>query len=190
MDNKIIEFITQYISLTDEEVEIIKGQNLVKSYKKGEALLVEGEYAKDCYFVLKGCIRSYYIIDGEERTTDFYTENQTINPVSYLTKSKSDYFLSCVEDCVVSIGNEERNKELITKIPKLESMLLQLGNSLLVENHTSLDDFKNLSPEMRYYKLLENKPDLFQRVPLQYIASYLGVTPVSLSRIRKRIQNK
>jgi CRP-like cAMP-binding protein len=190
MDDKIIEFITQYIPLTEEEISIIKEQNLIKYYKKGEILLSEGNYAKDCYFVLKGCVRSYHIIDGEEKTTDFYTENQTINPVSYLKKQPSEYFLSCLEDCVISLGNEERNKALLMKIPRLESMVLQLSGSLLAENHTSLDDFKNLSPEMRYIKLSQNRPDIFQRVPLQYIASYLGITPVSLSRMRKRISTK
>lgn len=190
MDDKIIEFITRYIPLTEEEIDIIKEQNLIKYYKKGEILLHEGDYAKDCYFVLKGCVRSYHIIDGEEKTTDFYTENQTINPVSYLTKQPSEYFLSCLEDCVISLGNEERNKALLMKIPRLESMVLKLSGSLLAESHTFLDDFKNLSPEMRYLKLHENRPDIFQRVPLQYIASYLGITPVSLSRMRKRIATR
>lgn len=190
VENKIFEFITKYIQLTDDEIAIIKEQNLIKYYKKGEILLSEGEYAKDCYFILKGCVRSFHIIDGEERTTEFYTESQTVNPVSYLTKEPSNYYLSCVEDCVISLGNEERNKKLLTKVPKLESMVLQLSTSLLAENQSTLDDFKNRSPEMRYRKLLETRPELFQRVPLQYIASYLGITPVSLSRMRKRIATK
>jgi len=190
MENKIIEFITRYIPLTGEEIDVINKQNLIKEFKRGSLLLSEGEYAKDCYFVLKGCVRSYHIIDGEERTTDFYTENQTINPVSYLVNKPSEYYLSCLEDSVIALGNEERNKELLAKVPKLESMIVQLSGSLLAANQNSLDDFKNLSAEMRYRKLLDTRPDLFQRVPLQYIASYLGITPVSLSRMRKRISSK
>jgi len=107
-----------------------------------------------------------------------------------LTGKPSDYFLSCLEDCVVALGNEERNKKLLEDVPKLESMVVQLSGSLLAESNNALDDFKNLSPEMRYRKLMENRPELFQRVPLQYIASYLGITAVSLSRMRKRISAK
>ena len=187
MDDKIIEFITKYISLTSEEIDIIKEQNLINFYEKGTLLLSEGEYAKDCYFVIKGCVRSFHIVDGEEKTTEFYTENQTINPVSYLTKKPSTYYLSCLEDSVIALGNDERNKQLLTKVPKLESMVVNLSGTLLAENQISLDDFKNLSPEMRYRKLMDTRPELFQRVPLYHIATYLGITPVSLSRMRKRI---
>ena len=189
MEDKIIEFITQYIPLTTEEIDIIKEQNLINFYKKGTVLLSEGEYARDCYFVIKGCVRSFHLIDGEERTTEFYTENQTINPVSYLTKKPSTYYLSCLEDCVIALGNEQRNKQLLTRVPKLESMVINLSGTLLAENQNSLDDFKNLSPEMRYKKLVESRPELFQRAPLYHIASYLGITPVSLSRMRKRISS-
>ncbi|NEM98506.1 Crp/Fnr family transcriptional regulator [Pontibacter burrus] len=187
MENEIINFITGYISLTAEEVNIIKEQNLIKSYKKGTVLLSEGEFATECYFVLKGCIRSYYLIDGEEKTTEFYTENQSIRPVSYITNQPSEYYLACLEDCVVAIGSTERNKRLIEKLPRLESMIMQMNGDLLVQNQVSFDNFKHLSPEMRYLKLLETRADLFDRVPLYHLATYLGITAVSLSRMRKRI---
>ncbi|MCB0629531.1 MAG: Crp/Fnr family transcriptional regulator [Saprospiraceae bacterium] len=189
MEDKIIAFITQYIPLTDDEIATIKEQNLIKYYKKGSTLLSEGEYSKECFFVLKGCIRSFHIIDGEERTTEFYTENQTINPVSYLTKEPSAYYLSCLEDSVIALGSDERNKKLLEKVPKLGSMIINLSSTLIAESSNSLDDFKNLSPEMRYRKLMETRPKLFQRVPLYHIASYLGITPESLSRMRKRISS-
>jgi len=189
MEEKIIEFITRFIPLSKEEIEIINEQNLIKSYKKGTILLSEGEYAKDCFFVLKGCIRSYHVVDGEEKTTEFYTENQTINPVSYLVKKPSASYLSCLEDCVIALGNDDRNKQLLQKVPKLESMVINLSGTLLAENQDSLDDFKNLSPEKRYKKLIDTRPELFQRVPMYHIASYLGITAVSLSRMRKRISS-
>ncbi len=190
MDDKIIEFISQYITLTEEEKEVIKSQNMIRYYLKGAELLSEGEYARDCYFVLKGCVRSYYIVDGEERTTEFYTENQTINPVSYLKKEPSEYYLSCLEDCVIALGNEERNEKLLRDVPRLGQMVLSMSSEILAENTISLDDFKNLSPEQRYKNLQEKRPDLIQRVPQYHLASYLGITPVSLSRMRKRISTQ
>ncbi|PTX18510.1 CRP-like cAMP-binding protein [Pontibacter mucosus] len=190
MENEIIDFITSYIPLSGEEVSIIKEQNLIKSYNKGEVLLSEGEFSKECYFILKGCIRSYYLMDGEERTTEFYTENQSIRPVSYLTNQPSEYYLSCLEDCVVAVGSTERNKRLIERLPKLASLIMQMDSELLVQHQVSFDQFKHLNPEMRYLKLLETRADLFDRVPLYHIATYLGITAVSLSRMRKRISRK
>lgn len=190
MEDDVIKFITRYISLSEAEERVIKEQKLIKAYKKGSLLLSEGEVSRECYFVLKGCIRSYYLVDGEERTTEFYTENQSVRPVSYVTNQPSEYYLSCLEDCVVVVGSAERNKQLIEKLPRLESLLMQMNGELLVQNQVSFDNFKNLSPEMRYLKLLETRADLFDRVPLYHIATYLGITAVSLSRMRKRISNK
>ncbi|WP_247233712.1 Crp/Fnr family transcriptional regulator [Telluribacter sp. SYSU D00476] len=190
MENPIIQFISSYIELTPQEIDIVNEQNQIKAFKKGTVLLTEGAYAKECYFILKGCVRSYYLIDGEERTTEFYTENQGINPVSYLTKQPSEYYLACEEDCEVALSSAERSRVLIEKVPKLEALIMQMSSQLLVQNQVSFDSFKNLSPEMRYLKLLETRPDLFNRVPLQHIATYLGITPVSLSRMRKRIKVK
>lgn len=187
MDDFIIKYISSFIELTPEEEDIIRNQNLIKSFPKDTILLAEGEHARECYFVLKGCIRRYHNKNGEERTTEFYTENQSIIPVSYTTKSASEYFLSCVEDSVIALGTNERNDELIKQIPKLETMLVQMASLMQANNQIEMDNFKNLTPEERYLNLTETRPDLLNRVPLNYIATYLGITPESLSRIRKRI---
>ena len=187
MFENIIKFITNYIPLTDEEIDIIRETNLIESYKKNTILLSEGEVAKECYFILQGCIRSYYVIDGEERTTEFYTESQPITPVSYVTKQPSEYYLSCLEDCVVSLGT--RNQILLEKLPKLETLLLKLNGEMLVQNQVSFDNFKNFSPEKRYLDLIETRPELINRVPQYHLATYLGITPVSLSRMRKRLSS-
>ncbi len=187
MDELIINYISKYISLSDEEIRIVREQNLIRQYKKNEVLLAEGELATECYFILSGCVRAYYLIDGEERNTAFYIENQTITPISYQTHSFSEYYLSCLEDCIIAVGSDERNKELVEKIPKLSSLILQMNGELLMQKTVELDDFKNYNPEQRYLKLLEKNTDLANRVPLYHLASYLGITQVSLSRIRKRI---
>ncbi|RIV36079.1 Crp/Fnr family transcriptional regulator [Flagellimonas lutimaris] len=187
MDDKIIDFISQYITLTAKEIDIIKNQNFIKTYAKGTWVLSKEQIVDTCFFVIKGSIRKYYLVDGEERSTDFYLENQTITPAGYLTKATSEYYLECMEDSVLALGSEERNTQLLEKVPKLQSMVLNMNNSLLIDSHNSLDDFKKLSPEKRYLKLLEERPELLQRIPLKYLASYLGITSVSLSRIRKRV---
>jgi CRP-like cAMP-binding protein len=187
MDDAIIRFIERYVPLTQEEADIILEQNLIKVYPKDGLLLAEGEMARECFFILQGCVRRYYLVDGEEKTTEFFTELATITPVSYVKKQPSEYFLSCLEDSIIAVGSPERNKVLLEKIPKLENMVMQLQSELLIQNQLSFDSFKNLSPEMRYQKFMEARPDLMNRVPLGHLATYLGITPVSLSRIRKRM---
>lgn len=188
--DEIVKFITQYIPLTDEEIEIIHQQNLIRTYKKDTILLSEGDYAKDCFFIMKGLVRCYYVVDGEEKTTEFYAESQPITPISYIKKEPSEYYLSCLEDCVIALGSPERNKKLMEAIPKLSTMLLEMSSDMLMQRQSTFDDFKKLNPEMRYLKFMETRKDLYNRVPLQHLATYLGVTPVSLSRMRKRISSK
>ncbi|MCK6602528.1 MAG: Crp/Fnr family transcriptional regulator [Bacteroidetes bacterium] len=190
MDDAIITFISSYIDLTPDEKSVIQAQNIIKTYPKGTVLLAHGDLAQDCFFILKGCVRRYYIVDGDERTTEFFTENQGITPVSYLTKQPSDYYLSCLEPCVIALGSDERNQLLLEKVPKLARLIAQMSTELLVKSQITSDNFKNMNPENRYLHLLETRPDLVARIPLQHIATFLGMTPVSLSRLRKRITLK
>ena len=190
MNNSIIDYISQFIRLTEEEANITCEQNLFRQYPKNEILLAEGKYATECYFIIKGCVRAYYIKDGEERNTDFFFENQTIRPVSYQTKQPSEYYLSCLEDCVIAVGNEARNQKLVVQIPKLSSLISQMNEELLLQKTLEFDHFKSNSPEERYKNLLKNNPELLNRIPLFHLASFLGITQVSLSRMRRRIMVK
>lgn len=187
MDNEIVKFLSKYITLTEDEIEAIIKLDLIRKYKKGTVLLKEGAISKECFLVLSGCIRSYYLIDGEEKTTAFYVESQLIYSVSYMKGIPSEYYLSCLEDCILCVGTLEKTKELVDKVPKLEALGHIFNSELLVESQVLFDKYKTLSPEQRYLKLLETRPDLCDRVPQYHLASYLGIKPQSLSRIRKRI---
>jgi CRP-like cAMP-binding protein len=187
MEDLIIKYMSKYIPLSDDEVKIISKQNLIRHHKKNDVLLSEGEQATECYLVLKGCIRAYYLIDGEERNADFYIENDTITSVSYQALLPSQYYLSCIEDSIVAVSSDSRNKKLIEQIPKLSFLIMQINQERLIQKTLEFDSFKNCNPEQRYLELIEKKPDLVNRIPLYHLASYLGITQVSLSRIRKRI---
>lgn len=187
MDNAIIEFLSQYIELTQEEKEVITNQNVMQFFPKGTMLLSAGDYARECYFILKGCVYSYYLMDGEVKVTDFYTEKQPITPISYTTKKPSEYYLECYEDCIIALGNQERNADLMKNLPRLVAIGGSVMEDQLANQRMKYDDFVKLSPEERYQNLQENSPELLNRVPQYLIASYLGVKPESLSRIRKRL---
>jgi len=187
MNNVIIEFISKYIELTEEEIDIISKQNVIQSFKKGTILLSEGKIANECYFILKGCVYSYYLVEGEIKVTEFFTEKQPITPVSYTTKKPSEYYLGCLEDCIISIGTPESSEEFMRKLPRIAALSTTVLEDQLANERMKYDDFIKLSPEERYQNLQKNAPDLLNRIPQYLIASYLGIKPESLSRIRKRL---
>jgi len=190
MENEIIKYLSKYMPISKEWEEAIIEYNLLRSYKKGTILLKEGQIANECFFVLKGCIRSYYIREGNEMTTDFFTEGQVANPSAFGTGKPSAYYLECIEDTVVCLGTVELENEAFEKYPQLESVCRILGEKMMAEFQTSFINYKISSPEERYLQLLKNRPELVQRVPQYQLASYLGITPESLSRIRKRLVKK
>lgn len=187
MDEIIFEFLSKYIDLTQEEKDIISEQKFIKSFKKGTILLAEGEMAKECFFILKGCMYSYYLVEGEVKVTEFFTEKQPITPVSYTTKEPSEYYLECLEDCIISIGSPKRTEEIMKKIPRLALLGPTLLEDELASQRMKYDTFVKLTPEKRYQNLQQQSPELLDRIPQYLIASYLGIKPESLSRIRKRI---
>ena len=162
----------------------------IQSFEKGNILLKEGGISNDCYFVLKGCIRSYFLKDGEEKTIEFYTEEQSVMPSNYGTFKPSECYLECLEDTVVSVGNPELEKVTFKKYPQLESLSRVIAETIMIKQQESFIQYKISTPQERYANLLETRPTLLQRVPQHQIASYLGIKPESLSRIRKRIIDK
>jgi CRP-like cAMP-binding protein len=190
MKNILFDFILKYVSLTDDEKNAIVSLDIFRSFKKGTTLLKEGQKSKDGYFVLKGCIRIYYVIEGEEKTTAFYTELEGLTPYCVLNKAPSEYFISCVEDTILTVANPDMEIEIFSKFPKFETLCRILSEELLAKQQIDFDEFKTSSPEQRYLNLLQKRPDLVLRVPQHQLASYLGIKPQSLSRLRTRILKK
>ena len=190
MDNILFDFIGKYMTLSEKEKKAMRSLDVFRNFKKGTVLLKEGQYSKDGFFVLKGCIRSYYILDGDEKTTEFYTEMEGTTPHCVLTGKPSEYYISCVEDSIIIVSNTDMEQEMFEKFPRFETLCRLLSEDLLAKKQFSFDEFKTSSPEKRYGNLMETRPDLIQRVPQHQLSSYLGVTPQSLSRIRYRIMKR
>lgn len=190
MQNILFDFISKYITLNEAEKNAIISLDIFRSVKKGMILLHEGQKTKNSYFVLKGCIRTYYVIEGEEKTTAFYTEMDALTPHCVISKTPSEYFVSCVEDSIVLVSDSDMEVEINTKFPKFDIMCRKLSEELLAKKQIDFDAFRTSSPEQRYLNLMEKRPDLIQRVPQHQLASFLGMKPQSLSRIRARIVEK
>lgn len=188
MKDLLKQFILEFDKFTPQEVDAVVDRTVVKSFKKGSIILREGEICRSCYFVLSGCIRQYQLIDGVEKTSDFFTEGQAaISYESYMQMKPSKHYLSCVEDSVLTAGSREQERELHKEFPKLEYMV----HTLMLQEYPKIQEriasIINHPPEKRYQLLLETRPELINRVPLNLLASYIGVTPESFSRIRKRL---
>lgn len=182
---------SQMTSLSADEVKSIEESFPIKTFNKDHLLLKEGMIATDAYFVIKGCVREYELIDGEEKTTAFYTENQSaINFNSQANKIPSTKYFECVEETIVAILNGEKEKSLYKKHPRFEHFCREGMEQMMGAQQEALSRFIVAGPKERYLQLMKERPDLINRVPQYQIASYLGVKPETLSRIRKKLASK
>lgn len=191
MENEISRLISRFLTLNEEETKAIIECIPIKTFPKGTLLLREGQISRESYFNIEGCVRKYYLVDGEEKTTEFYIEEESIASLqSYTNKVPANHYFECVEDCKLAVLGYEKEQELFKRVPKFESLCRVSVEEDFGKQQEALAKFITSSPEERYLNLLENRPGLLQRVPQYHLASYLGVKPESLSRIRKRIASK
>ncbi|MBP1639918.1 MAG: putative transcriptional regulator, Crp/Fnr family [Bacteroidetes bacterium] len=191
-DGGVIELrtaIEPYISLSEEEWMLLSSRLEVKSLQKGSLLLHEGEVCRFLAFLRSGTVVYYYLNDrGEEVTTDFAFENQFVTDNrSRLSNSPSHLNIKAIEPVDLILLHEPDLNELYRLLPKME----RVGRILIEQAYVRLVqlslDLQILSAEERYLKLTREYPQALQRLPLYHIATYLGVAPKSLSRIRGKL---
>ena len=187
MENHLAQYLSKYVEITEGLEVALSELHLVQEFPKGTVLLKEGQICNECFFIIKGLIRSYYIKEIDEITTDFFMEEQVVSPSCYGTKIPSKLYLECLEETVAFVGTPEMESEVYLKYPQLVSMNQVIGDKIMSNYRDTFDAFKMSSPEERYLALVKHNPELIQRAPQYQIASYLGIKPESLSRIRKRI---
>jgi len=187
LGSEIIKILSEFIPITTVNEEAILEHSKIKLLSKGSIILNEGQIATQCYFILKGCMKKYFLKDGEEKITAFYTEGYALTPSSYTNKSTSTHFISTLEDTIVLYGDPESEEKIYKDNPELESLTRKINEKIMVSQNEEFDYWVSNNAEDRYKLLLEKRPDLVQRVPQYQIANYLGIKPESLSRIRKRL---
>ena len=187
MTSELKKFITGYITLPDAELEAIAGKFKKKTIKKNDYLLQHGEICKDLVFVQNGCLRLYYIADGIEISVWFSFEHSSaIEIYSFISQTPSEYFLQAIEDSEILYLPKSALDELYETHPKIQELMRKFWEDVIINLIDRFTALQKDSAEKRYLDLLK-KPLYLQNIPQKYLASFIGVTPTSLSRIRKLI---
>ncbi|AXE18372.1 Crp/Fnr family transcriptional regulator [Runella rosea] len=191
MRQKLINYFAEISSLSHDELAEVMEQLDFRSFEKGTVLIHEGQVHTKCYYIIEGLVRQYSLEDGLEKSIGFFTEYQTVMSIPSITEQKpSKYYFVCLEPVTCIVGDPAEEQEMYAKYPKLETLTRFMIEQDFGQTQEDFANFVTSSPEKRYLNLLQNRPDLLQRVPQHQLASYLGIKPESLSRIRKRITKK
>jgi len=189
---QVKDYIQKRISITDEDLEKSFQYAKLRFYKKGDYILRTGEYCRFIAFLNSGIIVSTIIKDdGKEIASNFTPENcfftYTEGIIGNLPSHKN--FIA-LEDCEMLVLEKEKLPLIFSLNPKFETLLSHILAEGLKNVLTIEQDNRTLSAENRYLKFIESYPNAFNRIPLKYIAGYLGIEPPSLSRLRKRLSVK
>jgi CRP-like cAMP-binding protein len=177
---------------TDEEFSDLLSCFHVKHIPKKEFYLRAGDITRVRSYLNKGCTRSFVIDEhGHERILFFALEDWWIGDFeSFYSENPGTNYVQALEDCELLVITKEDFLKLEERIPKLKQWYAFKMGRTAAASLKRIEEIKTLSPEERYLNLLKKQPNLFQRVPLQYIAAYLNIEPPSLSRMRKRLSKK
>lgn len=192
MFEEIDQHISRCAPINHQELEIFHSRLKNRSFRKKTLLLQQGEVCKFEAYIVKGCVKKYYIDqNGDEVILQFAVEDWWISDIGSFNEQKpSNLFIETIEDTELLIIDFESKERLYQEIPGLERVfriMLQRAYSVLESRFYSTVSH---SAEARYLEFIKKYPSIPQRVPQQQIASYLGITPESLSRIKTQIFKK
>ncbi|MBC7829744.1 MAG: Crp/Fnr family transcriptional regulator [Chitinophagaceae bacterium] len=192
MQEALRDYIDKYASVTlsDDEFERIRDKFTSKHFRKNQFLLQEGDVCKYSIFIVKGALRQYTVDKkGIEHIVNLCTENWWVGDrESFTMLSPSIYNIDAVEDTDVLLLTKANFQELMSTEPVFVTVLSTMDYNNQIATQKRINSAISLSAEERYLNLLANNPALLQRFPQNMIASFLGVSPETISRIRKKVQ--
>ena len=187
MSSNLKKYISRFVTLSDDELQEVSGKFKRKPIKKNDHILRQGDTCKDFVFVDKGCLRLYYLKDGIEVSVWFaFQPSSAIDVYSFISEKPSDYFLQAIEDSEVLYLPKTELKKMYQTHPKMQEMMRNYWEAVLLDLISRFTALETDSAEKRYLDLINNT-DYLATIPQKYLASFIGVTPTSLSRIRKKI---
>lgn len=172
---------------------MLKGWDIFKDlFKRQEVpaktiLLQEGHISRTMFFIEKGCLRTWVNNDGRDISTQFFFEGDKVSGIeSFRTNQPSLYSIETIEPCILQTISQKDFQSMVADLPQLQEEMQEHLFKRLLQSQKSFYSYLKNMPQQRYQELIEQHPHIVQRIPQHYITSYLGITSVSLSRIRNR----
>ena len=180
------------VSLTQEEEAFVRTYLTPKKLRKKQYLLQEGDICKHLCVVEKGALRAYVLNEkGDEHITAFALEGWTMGDLSsFIKEEPATLNIDALEDCELVLISKAAHDELLQKMPKYETYIRKLMTDAYMALQKRTANMISLNLEERYNALMQMYPNIVQRVPQHMIASFMGLSPETLSRVRSRITNK
>ncbi len=188
----IIDQFNKHLPLIDEEIKIMETRIVLRKIKRRQTILQEGLICKHYTFIVKGCFRMYGVDDkGVEHNLQFTVENDWIADIgSFYSDKPSKLYIEAVEPSVILQIEKMDLYFLYNSIPKLSRIFKVVVENKYIELQHRVLQILSSNAQQRYLNFVESYPNLTQRLPNTQIASYLGITPEFLSKIRKEISSK
>jgi len=188
MKDQLIELLKVYFDNSLPDFQYLEEKVFFEKKAKKEYIVKADTHSRDFYFILNGYVRTYYLAaKGEEITTDILGRGEMTASIYSLLKGEPAYEnIQCVTDCLVCRISEKKFEELALQDARWYMLSMKFLKAALLKKEERIIDFARLKAHERYVNLLTQRPDILQNVPVQYIASYLGIQPESLSRIRNQ----
>ena len=192
INHKFVELFRQTFAFTEEEFALFLSYFTVKTITKKDYYLRAGECCHSKAYLNKGCARNFVLDEqGHERILFFAFEDWWLGDFdSYYSGKPGTNYIQLLEDSELLVISKENFQKAEKEIPKLTQWYSFKMLRSASASRNRIEEMKTLSAEERYLKLIENQPHIFQRIPLQHIASYLNIEPQSLSRMRNRLASK
>jgi CRP-like cAMP-binding protein len=188
MWDSLIKNLSRHVSLTDEEVQTITSCFRHRKFRKRQYILQQGDISRNETYIISGLTRTYEVDDkGQEHVVQFGPEDWWVGDMySYLTDTPSQFNIDCLEDTEVLQISKANQEMLYREVPKLERHFRIMIQNAYVSSLKRISSNLSKSAAERYAEFIARYPCIGQRVPNHQIASYLGITPQSLSRVRRK----
>lgn len=189
LDSSFLDFFKRFKHLQLSDLMQLYKLSSIRHFKSGEIIAEQGTYYLFTLGILKGIIRTFILQEnGEEKTVRFAMEHDFTGCAHCILKGEiSQENLHAVEDCMVLLFDVERLKKLTDTNIRIAKLWNDSVSDAMLDTVDRIKYFVTMNPEQRYRNILQTKSELLHRVPQKYLASYIGVTTVSLSRIRSRV---
>jgi len=186
--NTPVDSINQIIQLNENEAKTVRRYFISKTLKKGELFIKQGQYCNDIAFICKGTVRVFYNDENANEISCFFmNENNFISSfTSFLTHTPTKENIEAIDEVELQLITREALEKMSAEVPKIQIWRRVIAENLFILMERRIAMLQSQSAQERYENMIKENGDIILKVPLQYTASFLGITPQHLSRLRKK----